>query len=74
MQMTGLHGWLLTVLLPILIIGVGITIMARSGQGNWRKTFHSGGVALVGLVFVAMGAVAGAGLNAGTTIFHWIFG
>jgi hypothetical protein len=38
---------------PILVMILGIVFLSRSARGEWSRTLTSGGIALIGVMFIA---------------------
>ncbi len=53
----GIVGFIVSKIVPILLAVVGVIILSRSGKGQWSQALTTGGIALLGIVFIA-----GAGL------------
>lgn len=54
---TGIIGFIVSKIVPILLAVVGVIILSRSGKGRWSEALTTGGIALLGVMFIA-----GAGL------------
>lgn len=54
---TGIIGFIVGKIVPILLAVVGVIILSRSGKGQWSQALTTGGIAVLGIVFIA-----GAGL------------
>ena len=54
---TGIVGFIVSKIVPILLAVVGVIILSRSGKGQWSQALTTGGIAVLGIVFIA-----GAGL------------
>lgn len=54
---TGIVGFIVSKIVPILLAVVGVIILSRSGKGRWSEALTTGGIAVLGLIFIA-----GAGL------------
>ncbi|NUS73671.1 MAG: hypothetical protein HOQ05_09735 [Corynebacteriales bacterium] len=54
---TGIIGFIVSKIVPILLAVVGVIILSRSGKGRWSEAITTGGIALLGIMFIA-----GAGL------------
>jgi hypothetical protein len=53
----GIVGFIVSKIVPILLAVVGVIILSRSGKGQWSQALTTGGIAILGIVFIA-----GAGL------------
>ena len=53
----GIVGFIVSKIVPILLAVVGVIILSRSGKGQWSAALTTGGIAILGIVFIA-----GAGL------------
>jgi hypothetical protein len=53
----GIVGFIVAKIVPILLAVVGVIILSRSGKGQWSAALTTGGIAVLGIVFIA-----GAGL------------
>jgi hypothetical protein len=54
---TGIVEFIVSKIVPILLAVVGVIILSRSGRGQWSAALTTGGIAVLGIVFIA-----GAGL------------
>lgn len=54
---TGIVSFIVSKIVPILLAVVGVIILSRSGKGQWSQALTTGGIAVLGVVFIA-----GAGL------------
>lgn len=53
----GIVGFIVSKIVPILLAVVGVIILSRSGKGQWSQALTTGGIAILGICFIA-----GAGL------------
>ncbi len=54
---SGIVTFIVTKIVPILLAVVGVIILSRSGRGRWSEALTTGGIAVLGVLFIA-----GAGL------------
>jgi hypothetical protein len=54
---TGIVSFIVSKIVPILLAVVGVIILSRSGKGQWSQALTTGGIAVLGVIFIA-----GAGL------------
>jgi hypothetical protein len=54
---TGIVTFIVSKIVPILLAVVGVIILSRSGKGQWSQALTTGGIAVLGIFFIA-----GAGL------------
>jgi hypothetical protein len=54
---TGIVTFIVSKIVPILLAVVGVIILSRSGKGQWSQALTTGGIAVLGVIFIA-----GAGL------------
>jgi hypothetical protein len=65
------RSFLITKIAPIIIIVVGLIIMSRSGKGQWSQALTTGGIAVLGVLFIVGG---GALFVFGESIVNTFFG
>lgn len=53
---SGIIGWLVKAIIPILLGGIGVLFVAKSGKGRVSEILTSTAIVIIGLIFVA-GAV-----------------
>lgn len=56
MDSKAIQEWLLTNIVPIILVVIGIGIMARAKKGNWSETLNITGITIIGIIFVVGGA------------------
>ncbi len=68
---SGIIGFIVSKIVPILLAVVGVIILSRSGRGRWSEAITTGGIAVLGVIFIA-----GAGLlfAFGESVAHLAFG
>jgi hypothetical protein len=54
---SGIVTFIVSKIVPILLAVVGVIILSRSGKGQWSQALTTGGIAILGVFFIA-----GAGL------------
>jgi hypothetical protein len=50
---TGIVTFIVSKIVPILLAVVGVIILSRSGKGQWSQALTTGGIAVLGVVFIA---------------------
>jgi|GEM_PF-4667855 hypothetical protein len=50
---SGIVTFIVTKIVPILLAVVGVIILSRSGRGRWSEALTTGGIALLGVMFIA---------------------
>ncbi len=50
---SGIVTFIVTKIVPILLAVVGVIILSRSGRGRWSEALTTGGIALLGVIFIA---------------------
>jgi len=50
---TGIVTFIVTKIVPILLAVVGVIILSRSGKGRWSEALTTGGIAVLGVLFIA---------------------
>jgi hypothetical protein len=50
---TGIIGFIVSKIVPILLAVVGVIILSRSGKGQWSQALTTGGIAVLGIFFIA---------------------
>lgn len=49
----GIIGFIVSKIVPILLAVVGVIILSRSGKGRWSEALTTGGIAVLGIIFIA---------------------
>jgi hypothetical protein len=49
----GIVGFIISKIVPILLAVVGVIILSRSGKGQWSQALTTGGIAVLGIFFIA---------------------
>lgn len=50
---SGIVTFVVTKIVPILLAVVGVIILSRSGKGRWSEALTTGGIAVLGVIFIA---------------------
>ncbi|PZS09500.1 MAG: hypothetical protein DLM55_06310 [Acidimicrobiales bacterium] len=50
---SGIVTFVVTKIVPILLAVVGVIILSRSGKGRWSEALTTGGIAVLGIIFIA---------------------
>jgi hypothetical protein len=50
---SGIVEFIVGKIVPILLAVVGVIILSRSGKGRWSEALTTGGIAVLGLIFIA---------------------
>ena len=50
---TGIVTFIVSKIVPILLAVVGVIILSRSGKGQWSQALTTGGIAVLGIFFIA---------------------
>ena len=50
---SGIVAFIVGKIVPILLALVGVIILSRSGKGRWSEALTTGGIAVLGLIFIA---------------------
>ncbi len=50
---SGIVTFIVTKIVPILLAVVGVVILSRSGRGRWSEALTTGGIAVLGVIFIA---------------------
>jgi hypothetical protein len=69
LNISGLQAFLISVVgLLIIVVGAGIVMSSR--KGDMAKTANTSAIAIIGIVFVAMGAGTVAVVALGSSVLH----
>jgi hypothetical protein len=50
---SGIVTFIVSKIVPILMAVVGVIILSRSGKGQWSQALTTGGIAVLGIFFIA---------------------
>ena len=70
---SGLANWLKGNIIPIVLIGIAVIVLARSGNKDHRGALTTVAIVLVGLAVLGL-AIGGGAANVGTWLSRTVFG
>ena len=53
----GILDFIVSKIVPILFAVIGVIILSRSGKGQWSQALNTGGIAMIGVFFLAGGTL-----------------
>lgn len=52
MDSAAIQEWILTNIVPLILLVIGCTILFSAKKGNWSRTMDTAGIAIVALIFI----------------------